>query len=78
MAYEDTHAIALYYSEQLMMNSGKMYTIGDFINCVKKVSMSHVNKIARKYLSLDRMTIGVVGNYTQQQIMEHLKSRFLN
>jgi predicted Zn-dependent peptidase len=78
MAYENTHSIALYYNEQLMMKPGNIYTIQDFISCIKKVSMSHVNKIARKYMSFEKMTIGVVGNYTQQQIMEHLGSRFIN
>lgn len=77
MAYEDTHAIALYYNEQVMMKYKPKHKISDFIECIKKVTLKQVNDIARKYLSLDKMTIGVVGNYTQEQIVDYLKQRFL-
>ena len=77
MAYEDTHAIALYYNEQVMMRYKPRCKISDFIEYIKKVTLKQVNDIARKYLSLDKMTIGVVGNYTQDQILDYLKQRFL-
>ena len=77
MAYEDTHTIALYYNEQLMMEHKNIMTIQNFIDCIKKVKLSDVNNLAKKYLSFNNMTLSVIGNYSQSQIMEYLKTYFL-
>lgn len=77
MAYEDTHTIALYYNEQIMMEHKNIMTIQHFIDCIKSVKLEDINRIAREYLSFDKMTICVVGNYKQKQVIEHLKKYFL-
>lgn len=77
MVYEDTHAISLYYNEQMIMNYKPIITIDDFIKHIKQITLSNVHNIAKEYLSLDKMTIGVVGNYTIEQILSYLRQRFL-
>lgn len=76
MSYENTHTIAMYYNEMLMMEQSPIVTINDFIKGIKKMKIKQVNEVIRKYLSFEKMTICIVGNYTEKQIVEHLSKQF--
>ena len=76
MSYENTHTIAMYYNEMLMMEHSPIVTINDFIKGIKSIKIKQVNEVIRKYLSFEKMTICVVGNYTEKQIIEHLSKQF--
>jgi predicted Zn-dependent peptidase len=76
MSYENTHTIAIYYNEMLMMEHSPIVTINDFIKGIKSVKMKQVNEVIQKYLSFEKMTICVVGNYTKKQIVEYLSKQF--
>ena len=76
MSYENTHTIAMYYNEMLMMEHSPIVTINDFIKGIKSMKIKQVNEVIRKYLSFEKMTICVVGNYTEKQIIENLSKQF--
>jgi len=76
MSYEDTHAIALYYNEIVMMEHENIITIEEFIKGITNIKLSDVNKIIKEYLSFEKMTLCVVGNYDQSQIMKYLSDHF--
>ena len=76
MSYENTHTIAMYYNEMLMMEHSPIVTINDFIKGIKSMKIKKGNEVIRKYLSFEKMTICVVGNYTEKQIIEHLSKQF--
>lgn len=76
MSYENTHTIAMYYNEMLMMEHSPIVTINDFIKGIKSMKIKQVNEVIRKYLSFEKMTLCVVGNYTEKQIIEHLSKQF--
>ena len=76
MSYENTHTIAMYYNEMLMMEHSPIVTINDFIKGIKSIKIKQVNEVIRKYLSFKKMTICVVGNYTKKQINEYLLKQF--
>ena len=76
MSYENTHTISMYYNEMLMMEHSPIVTINDFIKGIKSVKIKQVNEVIQKYLSFEKMTICVVGNYTEKQIIEYLSEQF--
>jgi len=76
MSYENTHTIAMYYNEMLMMEHSPIITINDFIKGIKSMKIKQVNEVIQKYLSFEKMTICVVGNYTKKQIIEYLSKQF--
>ena len=76
MSYENTHTIAMYYNEMLMMEHSPIITINDFIKGIKGVKIKQVNEVIQKYLCFKKMTICIVGNYTEKQIIENLSKQF--
>ena len=77
MSYENTHTIAMYYNEMVMMEHSPIISINDFIKGIKNIKLKDVNEVIRKYLSFDKMTICIVGNYTEKQILDYLSTQFL-
>ena len=77
MSYENTHTIALYYNEMVMMEHNPIISINDYIKGIKNIKLNQVNKVIKQYLTFDKMTISIVGDYTKKQIIDHLSSQFL-
>ena len=76
MTYENTHSIAMYYNEMVLMEHSPIVTIHDFIKGIKNIKVSEVNEVIKKYLSFEKMTICVVGNYTKDEIIKSLSEQF--
>ena len=47
-----------------------------FIKGIKNIKLEQVNNTIRKYLSFDKMTVCIVGNYNDKQIVEYLSEQF--
>lgn len=76
MSYEDTHTIAMYYNEVIMMEHSPILSINDFIKGIKNVKLKQVNDTIKKYLSFDKMTACIIGDYDKKQIIEYLAKQF--
>jgi predicted Zn-dependent peptidase len=60
-----------------MMEHNPIISINEFIKGVKNTKLKEVNDVIKKYLSFDKMTICIVGNYTEKQIIDYLSTQFL-
>ena len=76
VVYENTHAMAAYYNEQLLLKYPKIINIEDFLKKLESVTAKQINELIKKYLTLDKFTLGIVGNYTQEQVLNYLTTRF--
>ena len=76
MSYENTHTIAMYYNEMVMMKHSPIISINDFIKGIKNVKLKQVNDTIKKYLSFDKMTACIIGDYDKKQIMDYLVKQF--
>ena len=68
--------MAAYYNEQLLLKYPKIINIEDFLKKLESVTAKQINELIKKYLTLDKFTLGIVGNYTQEQVLNYLTTRF--
>ena len=58
----------------LLQNAKESKT--EFIKGIKNIKVNEVNEVIKKYLSFEKMTICVVGNYTKDEIIKSLSEQF--
>jgi predicted Zn-dependent peptidase len=77
MVYENTHTMAQFYNEQILLKYPKLISIEEFLENIRKVTSGKINKLIRQVLDLKKMSICVSGDYTKKQVYQYLKKRFL-
>ena len=77
MTYENTNEMALFYNEQYLFEYTIKFTIQEILDNIKKVTLKKINNIIKETLSLEKMSICIIGNYTKEQVYNYLIKTFI-